>query len=351
MSHEQEWELLEDTLKRYLADLPQLERLSEGVKETAGPQQFENLDKVLDNPSSYRDALVIQLAFALRQPGLDTTKRPEGGRSVAIKLGHFLKASHIQSVADAFQNVGKNTANLTRGNYQEFDTFLTWAATASQDALVPCFEYACAKVAANARPVASMPEINVANLTFGACLGLYAEMLATPSEGAHEQFIVASLMDAWVQQTTPAYRVETKRLNASDQSSKVAGDIQVKEGSLVVEAYEVTANEWTTKTDRLDDKLKRYDLSRIHVTAPIGHSDIGAIAEDLREMPEDISVLDLNWLVAVELHFLRRTYRALALTRLYEYLDRYQPDTARVNAFVELLVRRNLADYPVNKGD
>ncbi len=70
---------------------------------------------------SYRDGLIVQLAWGLVGPeGFDHTQRGEGGRGVGQALGKANAARHIPKVNDAYENIGKNSANLARGNVVEF---------------------------------------------------------------------------------------------------------------------------------------------------------------------------------------------------------------------------------------
>lgn len=314
--------------------------------------QRSNLDTVLSTQRlSYRDAVLIQLAYALCTPGLDTTRRHTGVRSVAANLPGLLASAHIPSVRDAFQNIGKNFRELVRGNFSAFDAFLTWARGATTDQFAACFEYACAVVTAGARPVLAMPELAVSRLTFAAVMGLYEQLFAAPSQGAHEQYIVASLLDALVRQSVlPGYRVETRRLNASDRSSRAAGDVQIMVGSRTIEAYEVTTMDWRTKLIGVGDKLREHDLTRVHVVAPLATRDYTGITRDLLALTEDISVIELRGFTATIVSTLTRTYRALALQRLHELLERYQDDATRVNAYVALLDRNRLTAGPIEQG-
>jgi hypothetical protein len=78
------------------------------------------------NGLSYRDGLLIQLAWGLvGEVGFDHTRRGEGGRSVAKSLGRANAERHIPKVNDAFENIGKNTPELARGNVAEFDRLLS----------------------------------------------------------------------------------------------------------------------------------------------------------------------------------------------------------------------------------
>lgn len=306
-------------------------------------EQVANLDHVLGiRHLSYRDAVLIQLAYALETPGLDTTLAHTGGRSVARTLAEFLRRNHIPAVAEAYQNIAKNTNQLCRGNVPQFDSFLRWASSATTEEHRACFNYACCRVAQKARPVKPLPELDVAGLSFAAVMALYVEMLSTPSEGSHEQYIVASLLDAVVQEHNPQYRVETKRLNAADASSRAAGDVQIMTGNRPLEAYEVTANDWQSKLSDITQKLRAHDLSRIHIVASQGAGDYAAVLSQLGSVPEDVSVMDLQPFCAAMLSVLTHPYRGVALRRLYEYLDRYGGDVGRVNSYVELLERKHL---------
>jgi hypothetical protein len=136
-------------------------------------------------------------------------------------------------------------------------------------------------------------------------------------------------------------RVETKRLNASDASSKTAGDIQILRGNRVEEAFEITANDWATKIDSARRALKDADLQRAHIVAAVGASFIEQ-ADRLGEVNVDLSVVDVAALLRTLTAVMRKPAREAALTRLHDYLDRYQPDIDRVNAYVDLLRKHGL---------
>lgn len=230
--------LLEEKISGYLHDPPVEGLLASRLELTVPHEEQLRLQSVLQMKQlSYRDALLIQLAYSLAQPDADITSRQPGARGVARSLGTYLKAQHIAAVDDAYQNIGKNSPTLVRGNVEAFDSFLTWANNATPEQRRSCFEYACALVASTARPVRPMPELNRSKLSFAAMLALISRLVETPSAGAHEQYLVASLLHALVQQNSLGdYRVETKKLNAADSSSRAAGDVQILLGSRVLEA-------------------------------------------------------------------------------------------------------------------
>src|SRR5688572_17905539 len=143
------WRLLRDTLASYLEGKGT--GTIDSLREDVPKGQLSNLDHVL-NPGrsglSYRDVILSQLAYAILSPGLDTTQRPQGARPLGQRLGTFLRSNHITTVADAYQNIGKNMKELARGNFKEFDDFLIWASSATPPELMACFNYGCAVVAA-----------------------------------------------------------------------------------------------------------------------------------------------------------------------------------------------------------
>ena len=96
---------------------------------------------------SERDNQVIQSAYGVVQPGVDLTQRQPGGRGVAQKLGGLLKASHIRGVADAFQNIARNSVDMCRGNEPDFDDTLRWAKRAAPEQVRALFEYVAASTA------------------------------------------------------------------------------------------------------------------------------------------------------------------------------------------------------------
>lgn len=307
-------------------------------------------DKVLtDSPTSYRDGAVIQLSYGLSDSTFDLTRRARGSRGFAAQIGTFLAERHIRSVKDAYQNIAKNTDVLTRGNVAEFDRLLHWANGASEQERAAALRYACAAVSATARPVRQMPLLNRSALTFSRVVSLFHGLLATPSGGAFEQFAVGALLNTLVaNHGEGGARVETKNLNASDRSSFAAGDVQVVTGSRVLEAFEVTANDWRTKLPGALKTIRDNDLSRLHIIAHRPEIERAAVADALRELTEDVSVLDARQVVEVLAAILTRPQRAEAITRLYEYLDRYQPETDRVNLLVDRLMAAELVERAGN---
>lgn len=300
---------------------------------------------------SYPVALAIQFAcgVALRKqvPVNITERQPgmRGAKGVAGRVAKYLKSRSIPTVDDAFQNIGKNTTTLNRGNMPAFDALLPWGANATVDQLNAALDLAAIALASQSRPVSPMPTLRQSTLTFATMMGLFDDLFSRPSEGAHEQFVVACLLESLLAQYGPSnLRVQTRHINASDKSSSAAGDVQVMMGHRVIEAFEVSGNDWSTKVDAAAGKLAQFDLPRIHIVARLPDEESGASVTALTKIAQDVSVLDLRMFVANVTGLLLKPQRAMALGRLYELLNRNQPKVELVNAYVDLLQSRGLSE-------
>ena len=202
------------------------------------------LDQLLAKADSYRDGALVLLAYQVLAAGtLDVRDRPEGARGVTRWLGMgdesmpggLLSLLSIRGVKDAFQNVGKNTANLVRGNHPAWDGLLAWA---SDEASLPevnsAFDYLLFGIARTAVAIPAMPELDVGRLTFARAVGLIEDLLAKSSGGCYPQFLVAALLDALLGERngTTKERIQTKGINVSDASSG-AGDVEHWVGGVV----------------------------------------------------------------------------------------------------------------------
>jgi len=314
-----------------------------------GPDVRARIDAIITSKElSYRDALAIQFAFSLVEGvGTDVKVRRPGGRGVAGWFGKLLTKHHIRAVADAFQNIGKNTDVLARGNFPAFDDTLGWASSAKRTRaeLQAAFGYICGKIAATARPVRPAPRLNRSALTFAAVCQLLTRLYDKPSGGASEQFSIAALLHAVVEQTgVQGYRVDTKNLNASDKSSRTAGDIQIISGTRVIDAWEVTANDWQEKLAGAAKTIKDNDLTRLTIVSGKSGVPMEQKLQTLRAQTVDLSVLDVREFAFSLVAGLTRQGRAAAIARLYELLDRHQPDVEKVNYLVAAVEDLGLVD-------
>lgn len=335
------------TLDAHLSDLAGAANLVAGAQDQLPDQVMANASAVLGGKGglSYRDGLLIQLAWGLVGPaGHDHTQRGEGGRGVSQALGRANAVRHIPKVNDAFENIGKNSPNLTRGNVTEFDDLLRWMNGATHEQRAQLFAFAAATVAVTARPVLPMPTLRPVELTFGRVTALLDDLLATPSGGAHEQFAVAAFLGALIDQFglggVGALNVRTKNINASDASSGTAADVQILRGGRIEEVFEVSANDWRQKIDQAVQAARKAGLPNAHILAHGGETS--DLISRLAGQTVDVSVIDVGSFLRTLCAILRPPAREDALRRLYDSIDKLQPDIGLTNGFVSLLRRHAL---------
>jgi hypothetical protein len=310
------------------------------------------LDDLLSRVDTYRDAALIVLAFAVdARTGADVATPPAGRRSVAQALASLFDELNIRARRDAFQTLAKGTSTLLGRDRESWNDLLVWAH--EQDEVEPldqAMRYMASQIAATARNLPPMPELDVSRLTFRRVLCVVDQLLGVPSGGAHEQFVFASLLHALADEHG-GRRVETKTLSAADASAGTAADVQVRDGGRLVEAYEVTANPWASKIAQAVAVLRHYDLYRVHIVAP-GPAPSGQQIKDAvatSSLPAglvattiDLSVLDVRAECRSLIHRLGRPGRRTALNRLWEHLVHRQPNDQLVADYVSLLADAEL---------
>lgn len=337
--------LAQETLLRFIDNEDTQAQAEQAANQSLPPEIARSVNALaaLRRSVAYRDGVLTALAHPIvRGEPFDVTQRPPSGRPASDIIGRdLLPKLHIKGVRSAYQNIGKNQPNLVRGNNEEWDALLTWAATdATLDEIRVAYERVAAAIAATARTVLSKPRFRLAHLTFINVMALIDQMLDEPSGGAHEQYITAALLGAALQQESTGLRVQTKALNASDASSRSAGDVEILHRNKLQEALEVSANHFETKFGQAMDSMGEYGLPRIHIVAPGLKS--GGYDELADVVDGDVSILDPLALAATLVALLDRSGRESALTDLYVLLDRHA-SAELTNAYVRRCWQRGLA--------
>jgi hypothetical protein len=338
-------ELLEETLPRLVAGEAALLKEASRPPATAKPW----LDDLRGKVDTYRDGMLALLAFPVasgRVIDLTGTKLP-GARGVAQAVAELLAEHNIPGRKDALQTIAKGSPNYMGRDREAWNKLLAWASKQRNvEQVRRAWLYLLAGVAETARSLPALPPIDTARLTFPAMAGLLDELLSTPSGGAYEQFVIAALLHAYVEQLgiRKNERVVTKSLNAADASAKAAGDVQHVAGGQVLEAYEVTANDWRTKVAQAIEALRHYDLPRVHIVGAARDVAAQELADALPEPTLDVSVLDIRHEVRSLTHRLLKPARRSAIERLYDHLVFRQPREDLVALLVDALTRRGLVE-------
>jgi hypothetical protein len=303
------------------------------------------LDDLLLKTDTYRDGALTLLAFpvAAGEP-LDVTRRIDGDRAASGYLEALLRDLKIPARKDALQTIAKGSSTFIGRTRKSWNELLEWASEEEAlDDIEAAFLYMARAIAATARTLPSLPALDVSRLTFDRVVDLLDDLLATPSGGAYEQFIFGALLYATAEQEGGRRRVETKSLTAADASAGTAADIQVWDGGVVAEAYEVTANVWHSKVNQALDTLRRHDLRRVHIVAPVPNATAAEIADHV-PAGADVSVLDVHHETRSLVHRLQRTGRRVALEKLYEHLVERQPKDDLVVQYITAITSRKLAE-------
>lgn len=303
------------------------------------------LDDLLSKTDTYRDGALTLLAFpvAAGEP-LDVTRRIDGDRAASGYLEALLRDLKVPARKDALQTIAKGSSTFIGRARKSWNELLEWASEEEAlDDIEAAFLYVADAIAATARALPSLPALDVSRLTFRRVVDLLDELLATPSGGAYEQFVFGALLFATAEQEGGRRRVETKSLTAADASAGTAADVQVRDGGVVAEAYEVTANVWHSKVNQALDTLRQHDLRRVHIVAPAPNVTAAEIAAHVPE-GTDVSVLDVRHEVRSLVHRLQRTGRRVALEKLYEHLVERQPRDDLVVQYVTAISARKLPE-------
>jgi len=314
-----------------------------------------HLDTLLSKREyTVRDGMLTLLAMEVEYGDLIDWRKQglyNPARNASKHLGSTLYPRlHIAGSREALQTGVKGVGRYIDRKNAAWQAILKWASKPVLDDgithIEAAFHYLAAGVAATARSLPAMPVLDTPKLTFPAVFALLDDMLRQNSAGAHEQFIFAALLEAWREQLGEQGVVETKNLNASDSSAGTAADVQEKHRGQVTEAYEISANDYTTKVDQAKDTLRRHDLRRVHIVAREAAKATGDEIADALSAGLDLTVLDVREEVRSMLARLGKPQRRHALERLYTLLVDKQPNDQLVQDFVSALAARGLIETP-----
>jgi len=312
------------------------------------PEVKSHLDNlVLKGQSTVRDGILTLLAMEVAHGTVvDWHDQPlhNPARSASKFLGSTLYPRlHIAGSAEALQTGVKGTGTYMDRSNETWRAVLSWAS--AQESIEPvenAYLYLASRIASTARSLPDLPALDTPRLTFQRVFTLADGMLSVGSGGAYEQLLFAALLDAWRQQIGLPGLVETKHVNAADAAAGTAADVQVKHGSQVLEAYEVTAADLNAKVRQATKTLRQHDLRRVHLLAKGAGKVTGEEIKDLLPADDDVSLLDIREEIRSLIADLDKPHRRQALETLYRMLVDKQPDDALVKKYVERLFEDRL---------
>jgi hypothetical protein len=305
-------------------------------------------DLVSKGHKTVRDGILTLLAMEVAYGSvIDWRSQPlhNPARGASRFLGSILYPKlHIAGSPEALQTGVKGTGTYMDRSNETWQAVLRWASEQTDvEEIEAAYLYLATRVADTAKAVPELPPLDTPRLTFARIFVVVDGMLLKPSGGAHEQLIFASLLDAWREQLGLPGVVETKHVNAADSAAGTAADVQARQGGQVTDAYEVTAEPFTSKVAQAARTLLQHDLKRVQILAK---GAAKATAEEIQAaVPEDadLTVLDVREEIRSLLARLDKPHRRVALESLYRFLVDKQPNDSLVKAYVDALVSEGLS--------
>lgn len=312
------------------------------------------IENLLSKPDTYRAGALTIFCYAVASGDvMDMRPFSAGVRGTGEFTKRLLPHLSIPATrGNPFETIAKGAPSYVGRTRRSWNELLTWASTdASFEDVRAVAAQFIRRLAALQRDIPPMPELDTERLTWAAVVDVSEALLSEGSGGAYQQLIVAALVEALHSEDVEQRRVyvTTKPVTAADESSKSAGDVQVREPSGAVrDAVEVADSDWAGKVAQAIASMKREDLRRFLILARASgfpsrvdlESAISAANEIATQ--RDIAVLDLRTEIRSMVARLDRVARRRMLQTLYRYLLDYQPDDERVARYVQLLGEHNL---------
>lgn len=248
-----------------------------------------------------------------------------GDKRLATQLG--LRNITLHNAITAFgENLGwkGNVTNSRLQNDVRFDRFSKSLAGMDAASRTLAADYMAARFADSRKVIAPLPPVADDVLTYARARQLFYALVAIPSEGNIQQFLVAALL--YVHRQRYGYDIRTHHVHASDRFDTTAGDIEELLNGDLVRAYEVTVRpDWK---NRVGDFRKKMDTANLHKYTIIASNvncddDLSEPADMIRFLSpygRDIAVVDINDFLNVFAMELTADELRRAVTQMYSYL-------------------------------
>ncbi|MCC6419966.1 MAG: hypothetical protein IT429_17155, partial [Gemmataceae bacterium] len=194
-------------------------------------------------------------------------------------------------------NVSSKTIRLLEDN--RFKDFLAQIIDACKTPaeMVKIADYLAQRFAESRREATPLPPVGRDVLTFVRAKVLFHKLVAIPSEGHIQQFLIAALLYEY--RRRHSIEITTHHPHAADKYDDTAGDIEERREGQFVRAYEVTVrDDWKNRISRFKTKMDHFHLSKyIIIAAGINTDDEwkvpATMALKLEPYERDIAVVDI----------------------------------------------------------
>ncbi len=185
-------------------------------------------------------------------------------------------------------------------------------------------EYMAARFAESRQVIAPLPPVGNDVLTYARARLLFYSLIAIPSEGNIQQFLVAALLQ--VHRARYGYEIRTHHVHASDKFDTTAGDIEELHDGNLLRAYEVTVRpDWKNRVGDFRAKmdqagLKKYTIIASNVGTDEDLAEPASLIRFLHPYGRDIAVVDIYDFVNVFAMELSAEELRRAVNQTYSYL-------------------------------
>lgn len=248
-----------------------------------------------------------------------------GDKRFATQLG--LRNITLHNAITAFgENLGwkGNVTNSRLQNDTRFDTFSRTMSNLTPTERIVCANYMAARFAESRKVAAPLPPVSDDVLTYARARELFYALIAIPSEGNIQQFLIAALL--FVHRQRYGFEIRTHHVHAADRFDTTAGDIEESLNGELVRAYEVTVRpDWKNRLGDFRKKMDSANLRKYTIIASNVKSDddLAEPANMIRFLSpygRDIAVVDIHDFINVFAMELSADELRRAVTQTYGYL-------------------------------
>jgi len=289
-------------------------------------------DHVVSHGGSVRLACAFLTAYSIVDQQWDYQSVPTGVRGTYgdKKLATSLTFRHVtfhKNITAFGENLGWKGAvkqfNLSQD--ARFSTYLSGLRTLNAEEKKRLLHHVAWRIATSRVVPQALPPLPGSYLSYARSLSLCESLLAVPSEGHIQQFLVAAFLETHRKRF--GHRVETHHPHASDKFDDTKGDIEEYRDYELVAAYEVTVrSDWKNRLSDFAKKVRAAKLPKyvIFASGVRGDSDLSPatkLIEFVQDLPFDLAVVDIRDFFSVFCAELQKEEIGAALNRAYELLS------------------------------
>ena len=223
-------------------------------------------------------------------------------------------------------NVSSGTIRLSEDN--RFKEFLGAVSDACDDSeeIERIADYLAFRFAESKREASPLPPVGKDVLTFVRANVLFHKLVAIPSEGHIQQFLIAALLYEY--RRRHSLEITTHHPHAADKYDATAGDIEERREGQLLRAYEVTVrDDWKNRISRFKKKMDDFGLTKYIIIASNINTDTewstpANMALKLEPYERDIAVVDILDVI----HFLAAELSPQELRAVVNHAHTYLTD-------------------------